>query len=61
VPAPLAAGLLSPAAVPVDGFAAVLPVVGADLTRVSVFTAVPAAGVADWLAVVPEPAAAPAF
>jgi hypothetical protein len=40
---------------PDDGFAAVLLVVGADLTRVSVLTPVPAAGAADWLAVVPEP------
>jgi hypothetical protein len=53
-PAPLAAGLLS------VGVVAVL-LFGAGLTRVSVFTDVPAAGLADWLAVVPEPPAAPAF
>jgi hypothetical protein len=55
VPEPLATGLPS-----VAGFAAVV-LVGADLTRVSVFTPVPAAGLADWLAVVPEPVAPAAF
>lgn len=54
VPEPLAAGLVSP-----DGFVAAL--LDPDLTRVSVFTPVPALGLADWLAVVPEPPAAPAF
>jgi hypothetical protein len=34
---------------------------GADWIRVSVLTPVPAAGLADWFAVVPEPLAAPAF
>jgi hypothetical protein len=55
-PVPLAAGLSS-GALAVDGFVAVL--LDPDLTRVSVFTAVPAAGLADWFAVVPP--AAPAF
>jgi hypothetical protein len=43
-PAPLAAGLLS-GDEPAPGEVAVL--LGADFTRVSVFTAVPAAGFAD--------------
>jgi hypothetical protein len=54
--APLAVGLLSVAV----GFDAVV-LAGPDLTRVSVLTPVPAAGLADWLAVVPEPAAPAAF
>ena len=55
-PAPLAVGLLSGAV----GFDAVV-LAGPDLTRVSVLTPVPALGLADWLAVVPEPAAPTAF
>jgi hypothetical protein len=63
VAAPVAAGLLSPAPALAAGFAAVWALglaLGVDFTRVSVVTAVPAAGFADW-AVVPEPLAAPAF
>jgi hypothetical protein len=56
-PAPVAAGLLAVEEPPEAGLAAVLPA-GADFTRVSVFTAVPAAGLADWFAVVPDPPAA---
>jgi hypothetical protein len=41
--------------VSVVGFAVVV-LDGADFTRVSVFTAVPPAGLADWLAAVPVPA-----